>query len=157
MLTLNVNGSTFQVNAKPTDRLSDVLRDELGLYGVRVSCNEGECGACTIHIDGKPVTSCMMLAHQAEGKVIETIESLADGDKLHPVQEAFIEETGFQCGFCTPGMIMSTKSLLEENPDPTPDEVCKGLDGNICRCSAYPYIVKSALKAAEKMKEAGNE
>ncbi len=153
MIKLHVNGRAHEVDAEPQEALSDVLRSRLGLYGVRVSCGEGECGSCTVLIDGKPVTACLMLALQAEGRPITTIEGLGAYDKLHPIQEAFIEEQGFQCGFCTPGNIMIAKALLAENPNPEEAEVANAISGNICRCGAYPYIVKSVLTAARKLRE----
>lgn len=151
-IELNVNGDTFELDSPANLTLADLLRDQLGLYGVRVSCAEGECGSCTILVDGQPMTSCMMLAHQGEDKEIVTIEGLGTPDNLHPIQEAFIEEQGFQCAFCTPGFILSAKAFLEENPNPTEDEVAFAMSGNICRCGAYPYIVKSVLNAAEKLR-----
>ena len=152
MTKLIVNRREHEVAIEPTERLSTVLRDKLGLLGVRVSCSEGECGSCTILIDGKPVTACMMLGLQAEGKEIVTIEGLGTAEDLHPIQQAFIEEQGFQCAFCTPGFILSAKAFLDENPDPTEDEVAIGISGNICRCGAYPYIVKAVLSAARKLR-----
>ena len=153
MTTLNVNGKTFELDVKPHRTLANVLRNELGLIGVRVSCSEGECGSCTVLVDGKPCTSCLMLVDQAVGREVTTIEGIGTPDDLHPIQEAFIEEQGFQCAFCTPGFIMSAKAFLEENPNPTPEEVSIGMSGNICRCGAYPYIVRSVLNAAEKLRE----
>ena len=152
MTRLIVNGQAHDLDVKAHESLSDVLRKRLGLYGVRVSCNEGECGSCTVIMNGEPVTACIVLGMQAEGKEILTIEGLGNVDELHPIQEAFIEEQGFQCAFCTPGFIMTTKAFLEENPDPTPEEAAMGVSGNICRCGAYPYIVRSVLRAARKMK-----
>tara|TARA_B100001996_G_scaffold164786_1_gene125636 strand:+ start:413 stop:874 length:462 start_codon:yes stop_codon:yes gene_type:complete len=152
MITLDVNGQKYNLNIKPHDTLSDVLRDKLGLIGVRVSCSEGECGSCTVLIDGIPSTSCLMLANQLENKKITTIEGLGSPDDLHPIQQAFIEEQGFQCAFCTPGIILTAKQFLEENPNPTPEEVSFAMSGNICRCGAYPFIVKAVLNAAEKMR-----
>lgn len=152
MTRLIVNGQAHDLDVKAHESLSDVLRKRLGLYGVRVSCNEGECGSCTVIMNGEPVTACIVLGMQAEGKEILTIEGLGNVDELHPIQEAFIEEQGFQCAFCTPGFIMTTKAFLEENPDPAPEEAAMGVSGNICRCGAYPYIVRSVLRAARKMK-----
>ncbi|SLN71730.1 Carbon monoxide dehydrogenase small chain [Falsiruegeria litorea R37] len=151
MTVLKVNGRNVEISDRGDRTLADALRTDLGLIGARVSCSEGECGSCTILVDGLPQTSCLMLAQQAEGKNIMTIEGLADGENLHPIQQAFIEEQGFQCGFCTPGFILSAKAFLEENPNPTADEVSIGMSGNICRCGAYPYIVKAVLRAAELM------
>jgi carbon-monoxide dehydrogenase small subunit len=154
MTVLKVNGRLVEISDRGDRTLASALREDLGLIGARVSCAEGECGSCTVLVDGLPMTSCLMLAQQAEGKNITTIEGLADGDNLHPIQQSFIDEQGFQCGFCTPGLILSTKAFLEENPNPTADEVSVGMSGNICRCGAYPYIVKAVLKAAETMREA---
>ena len=152
MTHLTVNGNVFDVDIEAHESLSHVLRRELGLYGVRVSCSEGECGSCTVIMGGKPVTACIVLGMQAEGKDILTVEGLGTVDDLHPIQEAFIEEQGFQCAFCPPGFIMSTKAFLEENPNPTEEEAAMGVSGNICRCGAYPYIVRSVMKAAEKLR-----
>ena len=157
MIRMTINGRTFELEGRSHECLSDLLRRELGLYGVRVSCSEGECGSCTVIMDGEPVTSCLVLAMQAEGREILTIEGLGSQDDLHPIQEAFIEEQGFQCAFCTPGFIMATKAFLEENPDPTEAEAAMAVSGNICRCGAYPYIVKSVLNAARKLKQRAAE
>ena len=153
MITLDVNGQKYDLNVKPHDTLSDVLRGQLGLIGVRVSCGEGECGSCTVLIDGIPATSCLMLAKQMENKKITTIEGLGTPDNLRPIQQAFIEEQGFQCAFCTPGIILTAKQFLEENPNPTAEEVSFAMSGNICRCGAYPFIVKAVLNAAAKMRD----
>ena len=150
-IRLNVNGNAIELESAADRTLADVLRDDLGLIGVRVSCSEGECGSCTILVDGQPMTSCMMLANQGECKEILTIEGLGTPEDLHPIQQAFIEEQGFQCAFCTPGFILSAKAFLEENPNPTEDEVAFAMSGNICRCGAYPYIVLSVLNAAQKL------
>ena len=158
MIKLTVNGCLHEVEIKPQEILAHVLRKKLGLNGVRFSCGRGECGSCTILLDGRPVPSCMILAMQAEGKEIITIEGLGTYDNLHPIQEAFIEEHGFQCGFCTPGVILSTKTLLETNPKPSPSEAAMALSGHICRCGAYPKIIRSVQKAAEKLEnDSGNE
>lgn len=154
MIVLNLNGRKLPVDPKPYDRLSTVLRDQAHLRGVRVSCAEGECGSCTILVDGMPVTACMMLAMQAEGREIVTIEGLGTPESLHPIQQAFIDEQGFQCGFCTPGFIMMTKAFLDENPSPTPEEAAMAVSGNICRCGAYPYVVRAVLSAAERLRAA---
>jgi len=153
MITLHVNGRTHEVAAAPGDTLADVLRQQLFLTGVRVSCAEGECGSCTVLMDGDPVTSCLVLAAQAEGREVVTIEGVGGPDDLHPIQQAFIEEQGFQCGFCTPGFIIATKAFLDENPDPTEKEAALAVSGNICRCGSYPYIVKAVLNAAAKLRE----
>jgi len=151
ILKLKINDNIHELEIEPHEILANVLQKRLGLIGVRVSCGEGECGACTILMDGKPVLACMMLAMQAEDKEILTIEGLGTYDNLHPIQEAFVEEHGFQCGFCTPGVILSTKNLLETNPNSSPSEIAMSLSGHICRCGAYPKIIKSVQKAAEKM------
>ena len=152
MPVLKVNGRKAEISDRPDRTLADALRTDLGLTGVRVSCAEGECGSCTVLVDGQPMTACLMLARQAEGKEIVTIEGLADGDRLDPIQQAFIDEQGFQCGFCTPGLILTAKAFLAENPNPTADEAAVAMSGNICRCGAYPYIVKAVLNAAGKMR-----
>ncbi len=156
-IKLMVNGRIQEFEIEPHEILADVLKKRLGLIGVRVSCGEGECGACTILMDGKPVLACMMLAMQAEGKEILTIEGLGTHDKLHPIQEAFVEKHGFQCGFCTPGIIMSTKNLLETKADSSPSEIAMSLSGHICRCGAYPKIIESVQKAAEKLEDSHGE
>lgn len=153
MATLHVNGKAHDVEIEPHETLAQVLREKLGLIGVRVSCDEGECGSCTILLDGEPATSCLMLAVQAEGREITTIEGLGTEDDLHPIQQAFIDKHGFQCGVCTPGIILSTRALLDKNPRPTTDEVTTALNGHICRCGAYPQIVDAVMCAAERMGE----
>jgi carbon-monoxide dehydrogenase small subunit len=153
---MKVNGRCFDVEIKPHETLADVLRNQLGLIGVKVSCGEGECGSCTILLDGVPATACLMLGRQGEQHEITTVEGLGDHDDLHPIQQAFIEEQGFQCGFCTPGFIMMAKAFLDDNPNPTEAEVSIAMSGNICRCGAHPYIVKSVLTAAEKLKRHRN-
>ena len=150
-LTLHVNGTQHELEVEPQETLAHVLREKLGLIGVRISCDEGECGACTVLIDGLPTASCLMLAMQAEGKEILTIEGLGTEDNLHPIQEAFIEEQGFQCGFCTPGIILTTKAFLEQNPHPSAQEAAEAVSGHICRCGAYAHITRSVLKAAKKL------
>lgn len=151
-LSCKVNGKDVRLEIEPQMTLVEVLRDQLGLTGTKVSCNHGECGACTVLLDGKPVYSCHMLALDAAGKEITTIEGLMDGEKLHPVQEAFVEHDGLQCGFCTPGQIMAVQGILNKNPNPGRKEVIEGMSGNLCRCSAYPNILESAIAAAEKNK-----
>ncbi len=153
MIPMTVNGRVHEIEGAPDRTLADVLRNDLSLIGVRVSCAEGECGSCTIHVDGEPVTACLMLVRQAEGRSILTIEGLGTPGKLHPIQQAFIDEQGFQCAFCTPGFIMSAKAFLAENPDPTEEETAMAMSGNICRCGAYPYIVKAVMKAATMMRQ----
>ncbi len=153
MVNLHVNSRNVDLDIKPHRTLADVLRTEMGLIGVRVSCSEGECGSCTVLVDGRPCTSCLMLVNQGEGKSIVTIEGIGTPDDLDPVQEAFIEEQGFQCAFCTPGFILTAKAFLAENPNPTHEEVSVAMSGNICRCGAYPYIVRSVMRAAAKLRE----
>ena len=150
-LTITVNHVTYTINIEPNLTLVEVLRDTLGLVGTKKSCNEGECGACTVLMEGKPVASCLVLAMDAQDKEITTIEGLAEGEKLHPLQEAFVKHGGIQCGFCTPGMIMSAKALLDEKPDPTPLQVRTAISGNLCRCTGYQQIVDSVLAAAKTM------
>ena len=150
-ITLKVNGITYTIDVLPKRTLVEVLRESLGLTGTKKSCNEGECGACTVLLDGKPVASCLLLAIDAQGKEILTIEGLSDGEKLHPIQEAFLKHGAIQCGFCTPGMVMSAKALLDENPKPTVAEVRKALSGNLCRCTGYQHIVDSIMAASRMM------
>jgi carbon-monoxide dehydrogenase small subunit len=151
-LELKVNGQTYDVLVDPWQSLADVLREELGYTGVKVSCNSGNCGSCTVLLDGKAVKGCIMLAPLARGKEILTIEGLATESNLHPLQEAFIEHFAVQCGYCTPGMILMAKALLDENPDATEDEIRVGLVGNLCRCTGYVKIVEAIMAAKEKMK-----
>jgi aerobic carbon-monoxide dehydrogenase small subunit len=151
-IKITVNDKNYELKVKPWATLLDVIRDDLGLTGTKEGCGEGECGACTVIMDGKAVNSCIMLATEANGKKIITIEGLADGDKLHPIQEAFLEMGGMQCGFCTPGMILSTKILLDANKNPNDEEIRKGLEGNFCRCTGYTKIFESIKVAAQKMK-----
>jgi aerobic carbon-monoxide dehydrogenase small subunit len=129
-----------------------VLRRELRLVGAREGCGVGMCGACTVLLDGQPVSSCLLLATEVRGRAIETVEGLADGDRLHPIQEAFIEHTGFQCSFCTPGMLLATKALLAENPDPSEEDVKDYLAGNLCRCGSYLKIIAAVQGAAQRLR-----
>ncbi len=147
-VTLNVNGSSYSLEIEPRRTLLDALRFDLHLTGSKKVCGMGECGACTVLLDGKAIYSCLTLAIECEGHKIITIEGLAQGQNLDPIQEAFIEDEAFQCGFCTSGQIMSIKALLDANPDPTPEEIRRAVSGNICRCGAYPNIFKAATKAA---------
>ena len=153
LLTLNVNGQLYEVEVEPWRTLAQVLRDELGLIGLKVSCNGGNCGSCTVLMDGKAVRSCLVLAPQAKGKEIITIEGLATEEGLHPLQEAFIEHFAVQCGFCIPGMILTAKSILDENPDITEEEVKDDMSGNLCRCTGYVKIIEAIMAAKEKMKQ----
>jgi carbon-monoxide dehydrogenase small subunit len=152
-ITLKVNGITYTLDVLPQRTLVEVLRETLGLTGTKKSCNEGECGACTVLMDGKPVASCLLLAIDAQGKEILTIEGLSEGEKLHPIQEAFLKNGGIQCGFCTPGMVMSAKAFLDEHPKPTAAEVRKATVGNLCRCTGYQQIVDSIMAASKMMGE----
>ena len=150
-----VNGKPYEAIIEPRMLLIDVLRDQLGLTGTKYACGTGDCGACTVLVDGKPVFSCLTLAVTAKGKNILTVEGLAEGTTLHPIQQAFIDHGAVQCGFCTPGMILSAKALLDENPNPAQDEVKTALAGNLCRCTGYVKIVDAVLAAAETMREGG--
>jgi len=149
---LTVNGVEYEALVEPRMTLVDFLRGELGLTGTHVGCEHGVCGACTVLLNGKAVRSCLMLAVQADGAELTTIEGLSNGAQLHPIQEAFIEEHGLQCGFCTPGFIMSTYELLQQNPSPSDDELKEALGGNLCRCTGYQTIVKSVQTAARKLR-----
>ena len=156
-LTLTVNGEAYEVLIDAHRTLLEVLRETLGFTGTKKSCNEGECGACTVIMDGKPVASCLVLALDAQGKEILTIEGLAQGEQLHPLQVAFVRQGGIQCGFCTPGMIMSAKALLDRNPRPTATEVRRAISGNLCRCTGYQQIVDAVMTAAETMNESSRD
>jgi xanthine dehydrogenase YagT iron-sulfur-binding subunit len=145
---LRVNGSIYFLEVEPRYTLLDVLRTELHLTGTKKVCNMGECGACTVLIDGEAVYSCLILAVECEGHEVLTIESLSDGEHLDPIQQAFVEQDAFQCGFCTPGQIMSVRALLERNSNPTVEEIGKAVSGNLCRCGAYPRILAAAQAAA---------
>ena len=153
-ITLMVNKQTRELEIDIHRTLLEVLRNDLRLTGAKYACGEGECGACTVLVDGKPVLACLTLAVSADGKNVTTIEGLADGDKLHPLQESFIKHGAVECGFCTPGMIMTAKALLDENQDPTEDDVRQYLKGNLCRCTGYTKIVEAVLGA---MKETGGK
>jgi aerobic carbon-monoxide dehydrogenase small subunit len=150
---LNVNGVERTLQVEPRLLLVHALRDQLGLTGTHVGCDTSNCGACTVHLNGESVKSCTVLTVQADGAEVTTIEGLGTEDNLHPMQEAFWNNHGLQCGYCTPGMIMSAAALLAENPDPTEAEVRQGLEGNLCRCTGYHNIVKSVLDAAGKSGE----
>ena len=148
-VSMVVNGQQVEHEVEPRLLLVHYLRDVVGLTGTNIGCDTSSCGACTIHMNGESVKSCTVLAVQADGAEIITIEGLADGATMHPMQAAFQAEHGLQCGYCTPGMVMAAVSLLEENPDPTEDEVREGLEGNLCRCTGYHNIVRSVLAAAK--------
>lgn len=150
-VSLKINGKEISASIPDNTILTDFLRENLGLTGTHVGCDTSQCGACVVHVDGVSVKSCTMLAVQADGKEITTIEGIGDGDNLHPMQEAFKEHHGLQCGFCTPGMIMSAIEFITENKNPSEVEIREALEGNICRCTGYHNIVKSVQAAAEKM------
>jgi carbon-monoxide dehydrogenase small subunit len=150
-IRLLVNGTSHQTTVDVRVTLSSFLREQLGLTGTHVGCEHGVCGACTVLVDGEAVRSCLMLAVQARDCEVMTVEGLADGDELHPVQQAFWESHAFQCGFCTPGFVMASVALLNDDPDPTEDEVRETLSGNICRCTGYQTIVDGVLLAAERL------
>jgi carbon-monoxide dehydrogenase small subunit len=149
---MTVNGKTVSHNVETRTLLVQFIRENLRLTGTHVGCDTSQCGACTVHLDGVPVKACTMLAVQAEGAKVTTIEGLADGDKLHPMQEAFREHHGLQCGFCTPGMIMAAVGIVQRTPNPSEETIRHELDGNICRCTGYHNIVKAVLAAAQTMK-----
>ena len=157
-IKLNINNKTHEVEVESRTTLLSVLRDgfdtngnHLDLTGAKQICDRGECGGCTVQVDGKAVYSCMTLALEAQGKPITTVEGLANGDRLHPVQEAFVQHDALMCGFCTPGFVVAAKSLLDQNPSPSPDEIKEGLAGNICRCGTYPFIFEAVETASRKM------
>jgi len=154
LVTLNINSKDFTFDVDNKETLLTVLRERLDLTGAKPGCLTGDCGACKVIVDGKAEDSCMLLAKNLAGKKIETIESLATVDKLHPIQEAFVEVGAVQCGYCTPGMVMSAKALLDENPDPCEEEIRSALQDNICRCTGYVKIVDAMQLAAHRMKEA---
>lgn len=147
-----VNGTPYELAIESHVTLLDVLRNQLGLMGAKYACGAGDCGACTVLLEGKPVLSCLILASTVQDKSIVTVEGLADGNQLHPIQEAFVNVGAVQCGFCTPGMVLTAKALLDENPDPTPEDVKSALGGNLCRCTGYVKIVDAVMTAAETLK-----
>jgi len=150
-ISLTINGKPYSQEVEPRMSLAHFLRDTLDLTGTHIGCDTSSCGACTVLLDGKAVKSCTVLAVQADGSEITTIEGMANGDKLHPIQEAFQENHGLQCGFCTPGMVMTAADILANNPNPSEADIRHGLEGNFCRCTGYHNIVKSIQHAAEKM------
>ena len=151
-IKLTVNGRRYELEVEPKTLLLELIRNELGLTGTKEGCSSGSCGACTLLIDGMAVKSCSILAMQANGREVVTIEGLAEGEQLHPVQESFVKNHGLACGYCTPGMILATVGLLNENPSPARQEVLEAINGHLCRCGTYPKIIKSALEASEKMR-----
>ena len=150
-IEITVNGRKRQFDVEPNKLLLNLVRDELYLTGTKYGCGIGECGACTVHLEGEAVLACMVLAVDADGKQVDTIEGVAEDGNLDPIQESFIEEGAIQCGFCTPGFIMTTKALLKENPKPTEDEIRKYLKGNYCRCTGYVNIINAVQSAAKKL------
>lgn len=152
-MTFTINGEIYDDEIDVRRTLLEVLRENFGLTGTKKGCNEGECGTCTVLLDGKPVASCLVLAVEAQGKRIETVEGLAQNGELHHLQQAFIEHGAFQCGFCTPGVLMAAKGLLNENPKPSEEEVRKAIAGNLCRCTGYSKYVEAILDVAEKPSE----
>lgn len=152
IIELTVNGAPRSVEISPSMRLLDLLRNVFGLTSVKEGCSEGECGACTVLLDGKAATSCTVLAVQARGKSVVTIEGLSSDGALHPIQQAFIDHDAIQCGFCTPGMIMSAYALLKHNPSPTREEIRRGIEGNLCRCTGYLPIIDAVEDAARRMR-----
>ena len=149
VMNFTVNGEPYELLVDTRRTLLEVLRDEMGLTGTKEGCSLGACGTCTVILDGKPVLSCLILAVDAQGKEVLTIEGLAEGEKLHPIQESFVEHGAIQCGYCTPGMVMSAKALLDKNPKPTYEEIKQGISGNLCRCTGYTKIVE-AIDAVNK-------
>jgi carbon-monoxide dehydrogenase small subunit len=156
-LHITINGDEHQLLVATHRTLLEVIRDEIGLTGTKNGCGAGECGACTVLLDGEPVNSCLVLAHEAEGRTVVTIEGLAKGGVLHPVQEAFVEEGAIQCGYCTPGMVLTTKALLDKNPNPSRREILDGLKGNLCRCTGYVKIIEAVETAQCLLEERGSE
>ena len=148
-VSITVNGTTHESDVEPRTLLVQYVRETLGLTGTNIGCDTSSCGACSLHVDGESVKSCTLLAVQADGCKVTTIEGLAQNGEMHPMQKAFMENHGLQCGYCTPGMVMASISLLKENPNPTEEEVRIGLEGNLCRCTGYHNIVKSVLAAAK--------
>jgi carbon-monoxide dehydrogenase small subunit len=152
-IALRVNGQVYEIETQPWRTLLEVLRDGLHLTGTKVSCAEGHCGACTVIIDGEAVNACLTLAMEAQGKEILTIEGLSEGGDLHPIQETFVTHGAVQCGFCTPGLIMASKVFLEQNPEPSEEEIKKVLAGHLCRCTGYVQVIEAVKAAAELMRE----
>jgi carbon-monoxide dehydrogenase small subunit len=152
-VTLTVNGDEYEVLCEPQQTLVDVLRNELELTGTKEGCSTGDCGACSVMLDGRLVCSCLVLGVEADGGSVETVEGLAHGETLHPLQRVFLEMNGLQCGICTPGILISAKALLDRNPDPTETETRFWLAGNLCRCTGYDKVIRSVLAAAKEMRE----
>jgi aerobic-type carbon monoxide dehydrogenase small subunit (CoxS/CutS family) len=150
-ISLSVNGSSRRVSVEPRMTLADVLRDQLGMTGTKVICDRGSCSGCTVWLDGVPVNSCMVFAMDVGERKITTVEALGDADHLHPLQAAFVDHDGMQCGYCTPGMVMSCAALLKRNPNPTRQDVQQAISGNICRCGTYPKVIEATLAAARSL------
>ncbi len=154
LVTTTINGDTVEYACQPDEPLLDVLRNRLGLTGAKEGCGTGDCGACSVILDGRLVCSCLVLGAEMEGKELETIEGMADGDKLHPLQKQFIDHAALQCGICTPGFLIAAKALLKKNPNPSEEEIRYGLAGNLCRCTGYDKIVRAVQAAAAEMTQA---
>lgn len=153
-ITTTINGEAAEYLCEPQETLLDVLRDQVGLTGTKEGCSSGDCGACSVMLDGRLVCSCLVLGAEAEGKTVETIEGMADGEELHPLQQKFLEEAALQCGFCTPGVLVAAKALLETNDNPTETEVRYWLAGNLCRCTGYDKIIRAVMDTAADMRGA---
>ncbi len=154
LVNSTINGDQYEFVCEPDETLLDALRDRVGMTGVKEGCGTGDCGACSITLDGALVCSCLVLGAEAEGRKIETVEGMSDGDKLHPLQTKFLEHAALQCGVCTPGFLIAAKALLEKNPDPSEEQVRYALAGNLCRCTGYDKIVRAVLAAAKQMRKA---
>jgi aerobic carbon-monoxide dehydrogenase small subunit len=154
LVTTSINGDTVEFACQPDESLLDVLRNRLGLTGAKEGCGTGDCGACSVILDGRLVCSCLVLGAEMQGRKLETIEGMADGDKLHPLQKQFIDHAALQCGICTPGVLIAAKALLKKNPDPSEEEIRYGLAGNLCRCTGYDKIVRAVQAAAAEMRGA---
>jgi len=155
-VTTRINGDSVEYLCEPEETLLDVVRDRLGLTGTKEGCGTGDCGACSVLLDGRHVCSCLVLGAEAEGRDVRTIEGLAEGERLHPLQRKFLEHAALQCGICTPGILMAAKALLDRNPDPSETEIRYWLAGNLCRCTGYDKIVRAVLDAAGEMREASH-
>jgi len=153
---MTLNGESVTVEVEPSDLLVDVLRDKLGLTGTKIGCNEGECGACTVIVDGRAVLACLLPAMKAHGQEVVTVEGLSHDDELHPLQQAFVEKGAVQCGYCTPGLLMSAKALLDENPKPSVEEIEEAIAGNLCRCTGYLQVIEAICDCGLQIADCGN-